>query len=84
MGYDITREVYNTLWIDSLSTGFYLTTGQCHENEGCDEQGVWDGVEVHRTTRLVDDRKYTIEMVFVSDGMETGSSELTCERSQNE
>ena len=87
-GYDRYNKKYVSLWLDSMSTGFYLTEGTCDAaGKVCTETGVWDDYTTGQKSKVKDvtthygKDKFTMEMYMVlPDGKEIKTMELTYTR----
>lgn len=91
VGYDIYGQKYNSLWIDNMSTMFFLQTGTCSEDGTIfNFEGTYDDIftgqkdKVSRTTiKVVSDDKRVMEMYdYTADGEEYMSMELTYTRKE--
>jgi hypothetical protein len=87
-GYDRYNKKYVSLWLDTMSTCFYLTEGSCDaEGKVCTETGEWDDynlgkkVNVKNVSKHVNKDKFIMEMYMVQpDGKEIKTMELTYTR----
>ena len=76
IGYDNHLKKYVSLWIDSTSTGFYLTKGSREEGKKrITETGLWpdpmsgQDMKVRTVTTLVSKDEYVFEMIMIlADG----------------
>ncbi|UCC80757.1 MAG: DUF1579 domain-containing protein [Candidatus Zixiibacteriota bacterium] len=89
VGYDIYAEEYNSLWIDSYSTGFFMQTGTANEDGTIITlRGTYDDFYTGQkdkksktVLKIIDKNKHTTEMFDTTpDGKEYGSMELTYTR----
>lgn len=75
-GYDNFQKKFNSFWIDTAGTGFYLSSGTL-EGKVRTETGLWDDFmtggksKVKMVTKTVDDNKFVFEMFATGpDGKE--------------
>ena len=87
VGYDNQQRKYVSLWIDSMGTAFYLTTGTREPNSNTiNDTGVWPDPmggtsKVRAVTKLVSPDEYTYELYMVNpDGSEFKSFEYRATR----
>ena len=85
VGYDLYQNKYVSLWIDSMSTAFFLTSGILNAaGNVMTETGTWPNAmtggtqKVRFVTTFLPDGRYTFEMFMPApDGKEYKSMELT-------
>lgn len=83
VGYDNLQKKFVSFWIDSSSTGFYLTKGTRDEEKNViTEMGLWpdpmsrEDMKVRTTTTLISKDEYVYEMhMMLPDGSEFKSME---------
>lgn len=89
VGYDIYGQKFNSLWIDNMSTMFFLQTGTCNEDGSVfNFEGTYDDImtgqknKVSKSTiTVLDNDKRVMEMFdTAADGKEYKSMELTYTR----
>jgi len=88
IGYDNYQKKFNSFWIDSSSTGFYLTKGSREKDKNVIiETGLWPDpvsgtdMEVRTITTLVSKDEYVFEMIMIlPDGTEFKSMENRSKR----
>ncbi|MBI2569538.1 MAG: DUF1579 domain-containing protein [Candidatus Schekmanbacteria bacterium] len=84
-GFNNMTKKFNSLWIDSEGTGFYLTTGTCDkDHKVCTDTGTMDDpvskteMAVRQVTTHVSDTKITMEMYQTpAGGKEYKTMEIT-------
>ncbi len=69
LGYDNTKKVYTSVWLDTTSTSIYTATGSCDESgnvftlEGvCHDPVTGEPVKCKSVTRIVNRKEYTFEL----------------------
>jgi hypothetical protein len=90
IGYDLYKNRYETFWIDSMGTGFMITTGTLNAagnvltETGTSPDPMTDGTTMQKfknVTTFVGDGKYKFEMFMVMpDGKDMKGMELVCTR----
>lgn len=88
IGYDQFKEKYVTVWIDNMSTGFFLSSGTLDESgkvlteTGQMPDPMTGGMQkVKNVTTFLEDGKYRFEMFMImDDGIEFKSMELLANR----
>jgi hypothetical protein len=88
-GYDNFAQEYNSLWIDNMSTVFFMQSGTCNEDGSVFSlEGTYDDIftgQKDKTSRsvieVIDNDKHVVKMYDVTaDGEEYMSMELTYTR----
>ena len=90
IGYDLFKKMYTTFWIDSMSTGFLVTSGTLNmagnilTETGTSPDPMTDGKTMQKfrnVTTFMGDGKYKFEMYMVMpDGKASKGMELVCTR----
>lgn len=85
-GYDNFQKKFNSMWIDSTGTGFYMSSGKLEGNVRI-ETGEWDDIttggktHIKMVTKIVDDNKFIFEMYMsMPDNKEFKSMEVVYTR----
>lgn len=77
VGYNNHKKVYQSMWLDSMSTAFYLMEGTCEDDKNCTDTAIWDDpirnvkMDARQITTIMDENTYKTQMFEKIHGDDT-------------